>query len=76
MPRTATYDALTQVDVRTVPYHAVLSAVQADETIYGVVQLANALETSRFADFWTAANGCRDLLGTSEWWCCCATRDA
>ncbi|PNH08904.1 Eukaryotic translation initiation factor 3 subunit K, partial [Tetrabaena socialis] len=29
-----------------------------------VVQLANALETSRFADFWTAANTCRDLLAT------------
>ncbi|KAG2483327.1 hypothetical protein HYH03_017775 [Edaphochlamys debaryana] len=37
---------------------------QADETLYKVVQLANALETSRFADFWSAANTCRDLLGT------------
>ncbi|GIL47099.1 hypothetical protein Vafri_4013, partial [Volvox africanus] len=35
---------------------------QADETIYKVVQLANALETSRFADFWNATNTCRDLL--------------
>ncbi|GFR43664.1 hypothetical protein Agub_g4771 [Astrephomene gubernaculifera] len=37
---------------------------QADESIYKVVQLANALETSRFADFWNAANTCRDMLAT------------
>ncbi|PNW75170.1 hypothetical protein CHLRE_12g515650v5 [Chlamydomonas reinhardtii] len=37
--------------------------LQSDESVYKVVQLANALETSRFGDFWNAANTCRDLLG-------------
>ncbi|KXZ47474.1 hypothetical protein GPECTOR_35g912 [Gonium pectorale] len=37
---------------------------QVDESIFKAVQLANALETSRFGDFWTTANTCRDLLGS------------
>lgn len=40
--------------------------LQSDESVYKVVQLANALETSRFGDFWNAANTCRDLLGGSK----------
>lgn len=44
--------------------HLLSERLQSDDTVSKVVQLANALETTRFTDFWTIAAGCKDLLAS------------
>lgn len=41
--------------------------LQADETIAKVVALANALETTRFAEFWSLAAANKDVVGLGGW---------
>ena len=43
--------------------------MQSDETVAKVMQLASALETTRFTDFWTLASSCKDLLASSALQC-------
>ena len=57
----------TFLPIQTNYTHA--SAAQNDETIAKVLALANALETTRFGDFWALATGSsKDVasLGTEE----------
>mmetsp|Transcript_27470 Transcript_27470/g.60086 ORF Transcript_27470/g.60086 Transcript_27470/m.60086 type:complete len:218 (+) Transcript_27470:121-774(+) len=44
--------------------HLIPERLQSDETISKIVQLANALETTRFTDFWALAGNCKELLSS------------
>ncbi len=43
-----------------------LAAMQGDDTIGKIMSLANALETTRFTDFWAQTVPLKDLLASSE----------
>ena len=47
--------------------HGGLVRAQGEDTVSKVIQLANALETTRFTDFWTIAAGCKELLASGDW---------
>lgn len=41
--------------------------MQTDDTITKIIQLAYALETSRFSDFWVHANNSKDIIASSKY---------
>jgi len=44
--------------------HLLSERLQTEDKVAKIIQLASALETTRFGDFWSLASGCKDQLSS------------